>query len=292
MVELNKKKRRRLKGVKIEEVSWVDMAANKREFMFVKRDPATVALDKKAVDLKVEFTTKGTPDTTVLKINGKSVADPKNLALYFSPMGPDNVSLACEYTVKAKNETNGGFNSTRTYRMVKNVDGSPAEDNPADPADLETIQVVCPDLEDADAIVAKALAPMTQSIALYKDDLPADVLKDIGRIIKLAIVTEAADTSEGEIAMSKAEEGDTTPDLEAQMTALVESQKNTNEAIDKLTEAIKDSKVAPEPPAAPVVPPAAPAAPAEGDEEVDITDEQIAAEAMEEALAEAGAAEE
>lgn len=297
--EMKKKRRRRLRGVKIDEVSWVDQAASRREFLFVKRDPAAVDLDKKAVNLSVEFSTKGTPDTTSLKVNGLAVGSPQNLALYFSPLGEDNISVACEYTVRAKNEANGGFKSTRTYRLAKNVEGPPDGGAPADQEDLERIRVVCPELDDIDRDLAKTLAPLTANVALYQDDLPTDVVEDIRQIIQLTAMTETAGATEGERAMLKNEDGeDEAPTMAAQIVALVESQRQTNEAIGKLAEAFAAQATPPEPAPAPAPVAPSPAAPSpvappqeEVDPEVDITDEQIAAEAMEEALAEAGAGE-
>jgi len=110
-----RRKQRRLSKLRIDEISWVDHPANQERFMFIKQ-----AVDKAGpVSLDIKFSTEGKPATTKLTVNGKPINDPTSFMLEFLPLNEDHISLRCAYSVDAKNESNGGFNSSRYYSLSK-----------------------------------------------------------------------------------------------------------------------------------------------------------------------------
>jgi len=144
-IDMAKRKRRRIRDIFVDEISFVDRPANRKPFLFWKRaegiedvgGAGDVSLDKKALNLEVGFSTEGTPDSTQIVVNGTKLDHPESFALYYNPIGDETISLVCDYSVRAKGETKGGFTSTRHYRLTKNIqiedeDNEDNEDNEDD----------------------------------------------------------------------------------------------------------------------------------------------------------------
>ncbi len=121
MTSERRKRRRRLREIDIYEVSFVDRPANLTPFLFYKNsDGMSVELDKADFKLTVDFQSEGTPETTVLKVNGKKVTDPQSFHISYWPIGIEHVSVVCEYVTENKGTSNGGFKNSTVHRLAKN----------------------------------------------------------------------------------------------------------------------------------------------------------------------------
>ncbi len=121
MTSERRKRRRRLRDLVIDEVSFVDRPANLTPFLFYKNaDGMPVELDKADFELTIDFQSKGTPETTMLKVNGKKVTDPQSFHVSYWPIGTEHVSVVCEYVTENKGTSNGGFKNSTVHRLAKN----------------------------------------------------------------------------------------------------------------------------------------------------------------------------
>ncbi|KKN89752.1 hypothetical protein LCGC14_0235980 [marine sediment metagenome] len=121
MTNERRKRRRRLRDLVIDEVSFVDRPANLTPFLFYKNaDGMPVELDKADFELTIDFQSKGTPETTMLKVNGKKVTDPQSFHVSYWPIGTEHVSVVCEYVTENKGTSNGGFKNSTVHRLAKN----------------------------------------------------------------------------------------------------------------------------------------------------------------------------
>jgi len=283
------KRRRRIRRLKIDEVSWVDRPANLSPFLFVKNESKDI--DKKDVNLTVDFNTKGTPESTSLNVNGKSITDPQSFSLYYSPYG-DSISLGCQYTMSTKGETRGGFSSTRTYSLSKNAEEIINEDTDevsqipdnnledtkklANPDDLEIINSLVKVI-DPDPEISELLAKQVSIIKLYKDDMPTELLDAIKSIIKLATETveDSCQKEETEVTENVTQELNTDKLVEQIAESIIPK------VTEQVTIAVKEQLEAQE------------TARQEADQKaqleadtIEVDDEQLAQEAMQEALTE------
>ena len=165
---------RKLKNIRVEEVSLVDHPANLRPFMFVKSadgtpDPTDIEKQFKALDLAVK--SDGTTAGTTITLNGRDIADVRGFMLSLSPMGED-VSIFAEYTVANKGKTGDGFDGFTTYRLSK-ADG--------DPEVVKKAKVTPTDIENIEA---------------YLEDLPANLRQSVQNIISAVRPPAEATTKE------------------------------------------------------------------------------------------------
>ena len=187
------RRRRRLKGVRIDEVSFVDHPANLTPFLFVKSEEG---IEKVFKSLDFEFSTNGTPEDTTLKINGRTIQKPQGISLWYMPIGDDSISLSTEYTVRSLGDDRDGFSSMKTYRLTKNEDGSFEETEEVDKTepkqeDIDTIKSFLGEADDQmDGRIAKQLADSIKTIEEYKDDLPPVMVEAIQLVTKLATEME------------------------------------------------------------------------------------------------------
>ncbi len=220
------RKRRRLKNIHVDEVSWVDNPANQIPFLFFKSLGDTIRVEKEFKSVSLTFEAKDSPQDTKLTINGKDIADPTGLSLFYSPMGDDKVSIFLEYS-QDSTESKDGFKTTTTNRLVKNKDGIiPQGDNTevqeAAEEDLEVLKCLLGVIpNDIDASLAKALSPHVEKINIYGDDLPADLAEAVKQVVKLA--------------------ANTVEDIEVEKNEMVDEVKPLD--MDKLVETVVESVV-------------------------------------------------
>ena len=165
---------RKLRNIRIEEVSLVDRPANRRPFMFVKADsglPEPEAVEKQFKQLKLEVDSDGTTAGTAVKLNGKDLADMKNLVLSMSPVG-DSMNIYAEYSCSVEGEK-AGFSEVRTYRLTKS------------------------DPEPQPVQLAKAVDADVANVTQYLDDLPPGV-RDSVRNIMQAVAGQPGDATSKE----------------------------------------------------------------------------------------------
>jgi len=235
-----RRRRRKLYDLDIEEVSLVDRPATGYPFIFVKRDGD---IDKREIDLTVAFSTKGTPGSTTISVNGKQIQEVKGFDLYYSPIGEDSVGLSCGYTVGAKGESNGGFNATRSYRMTKNTEIDEGKAEKANDGDIGILGEVAPGIgDDVDADLAKALAEQAGIVKLYIDDCPQDLADAVRNILKLATETELVEDieveKEGEVAAEAKPKESTEPKPVTSPQANTQPPLNTDELVSRIAESV------------------------------------------------------
>jgi hypothetical protein len=132
------KVRRRLKNLRVDEVSFVDRPANLRPFLFWKRlEPVPDGQISKAADIKlsVSFESDGTADGTKVEVNGEELADLTDLNLSYWPLaakaldvqaagGPTPsfppIAVSCSYAIAGKPDR-AGFKQTQRFELRKNL---------------------------------------------------------------------------------------------------------------------------------------------------------------------------
>ena len=192
---MEKKKIRRLKNIRPEEVSWVDDPANLRPFLFWKRD------DDGEYQLDLSVSTDGSIEQTKIDVNGETIEGLVELSLNLCKNPYDKrVALYCSY-VQEDGEKDG-FQVYRRQVLEKNCERkcpkpnsiSETEREKPDAEDLKVLKSLCPDLsENSDADLVKSLAEPVRKIAEYVDVMPPDLKEAIGQLIKLAAETEVGD---------------------------------------------------------------------------------------------------
>lgn len=139
-------KRRKLENLDIDEVSIVDKGANRRKFMFIKRD----ADGEEHILLKAETTivikSDGTSKGTTMSINGMAVDRLHELGFGFYDAEPDNedssTPVMLRYVTSNKNANPAGFKGTKTFVLAKadedeRIDDVEAQVNKANPLKAE-----------------------------------------------------------------------------------------------------------------------------------------------------------
>jgi len=307
-------RKRRLKNMVIDEVSWVDKPANLRPFLFHKSDD-TVQFVKAGTKLDVAFSTKGTPESTSITVNGKTVESPIHFSMYYgandnAPIYPDGstaINLGCEYTVKSGEKN--GFSTVQHFSLAKagSFEITEEEATPVTEEDAAILAEIGVDAFAADGTLAKALAEPAKIVQLYKADMPSELSEALTSIIQIAMGTEPVESIEKEetpvpeqtpkvepIPAASQTQPDAMATLAASiaqiatsMSSLVSTQKDMADRIKATEDAIKErAAIEPKPKTEPVVP-----NPVEdGDEEIEVDESAMAAAAMAEALAEASSA--
>ena len=117
-------KRRKLDDISVEEVSIVDKAANKRRFMFIKRDETTgeeTRIEK--VDTDITIKSDGSNGGTTIPINGRKIDRVHEASFAFFD-DPDNTDgdgnpVYFRYVTSAAGKSNGGFRQSKTFVLSK-----------------------------------------------------------------------------------------------------------------------------------------------------------------------------
>ena len=170
---------RKIKNIRVREVSFVDKPANLRPFMFVKSADGTPAdpaddpadIEKAFKDLDLSIKSDGTSAGTAIILNGRSINNLRGFLLSLSSIGED-MSIYAEYTIENTGKTADGFSRTNTYRLSKSDD---------DPEVVDLAKVAEADIKNVEA---------------YLEDLPANLRESVQNIITAVRPAAEATTKE------------------------------------------------------------------------------------------------
>ncbi len=166
-----------LKNIKLGEVSLVDKPANKRPFLFFKRD-----IEKKK--LTIGIVSDGTKGGTEITLNGDIVKDLNSFHFGFYPGmdgddGKDN-AISCSYSKVV--ETDDGFKRSETFYLSKGEFAMNKEIEKQLKAYFgEDAEI---DFEKMEANDPKAISEALVTINEYREDFPGELKKAIGLIAK------------------------------------------------------------------------------------------------------------
>ncbi len=204
-------KRHRLRRLRIQEVSWVDKPANLQPFLFVKNVDGKKI--EKAGPVKVAFELNKQNEVS-LTVNKKAVPDLVGLSLMFSKeeMAGSDPFVFLSYTVAKGEPDKNGFQAQTTYRLIKGEAKEIDEVKIAIPATEEELAKVraLADVDDnADGTIVRELGSHAEVIAKYVEDLPVDLRKAISETVRLACQTQEVDEIEDrEVETQKNDEQD------------------------------------------------------------------------------------
>jgi len=175
-----------LKNIKLNEVSIVDKAANKREFLFFKAEGASLDNDPLSVHKKKKITigieSNGTKGGTSITINGDKVDNMKSFNFSFWEDNNSESSVSCSYSKLIESE--GGFQRTESYYLAKG-------DRLMDEQIKELLKMYFGEedksFEKRFTVEAEDMKKVLKTIGEYKADFPEDLEKAIAIIAKAAI---------------------------------------------------------------------------------------------------------
>lgn len=166
----------KLKNIKINEVSMVDLPANKLPFLFFKsKDGQQIETFNKKKKMKIEIESDGTAKGTKISIDGKSLGVLRDFdfGFYGSSLNKDDNPIHCSYSKVV--EAEDGFKRTETFYLSKG--------EIMNSKTLELLKAYFGE-EDVDVKkkidekeIQKALALITKE---YQKDLPEDLEKAVG----------------------------------------------------------------------------------------------------------------
>lgn len=171
----------KLKDIKIQEISLVDLPANKTPFLFFKRDGGSSTQAEKAKKkINVSIDSDGTVGGTAISVNGDKLKNLKSFDFGFYGDDPKS-SIHASYSVVAGTED--GFSRTENYYLSK------GEKN-MDKKTLKALQTYL-GTEDIDfekkvdnEEIEKALSLISEH---YKADFPEDLENAVGVLAKIAV---------------------------------------------------------------------------------------------------------
>ncbi len=182
------KKAHKLSNITIKEVSLVDKAANKKRFLFFKRDgesEALEAIEKKNVEITI--TSDGTVSNTKLKINGSEVENLSSFDCFFNTLNADKeAKIHCSYTIVV--EDKAGFKNTETFHLAKGDKIMKTKDLLKKYFDEDTEVTK----EDRSPEVLEKAAEVLEQ---YKGEFPTELKTAIGDILKNTTTEVEADSS-------------------------------------------------------------------------------------------------
>lgn len=171
-----KDKARTLTDLKLDEISLVDKAANKRKFLFFKGADGDVAVPFEKGTLNIEIESDGTAEGTKVTVNDNALGKLTEFHFgFWTPMDGDSPgSISCSYTKVVATED--GFERTETFRLAKGdtMNKKIAELLKAYMGSDEDV-VVKANKDSAGEVVA-ALELITKS---YKKEFPEDLTKAV-----------------------------------------------------------------------------------------------------------------
>jgi hypothetical protein len=207
-------KYRKLKDLKINEVSLVDRAANGRVFSVIKNNKINIEEPvEKAAKTDIEIKSDGSIENTVFIINGEQV-NPANFWFSFyqykDEYGEMDGNIACDMTIISP-ETEGGFkNVTSMYLADRNTPG----DTMAVEKFLKNSGVVYE--KDIDYM---QLAKSAEVLDEYKGVIPTEVEEAVEYIKKVAVLRK--NNKESEVSVESGAENQT---KQLENTEIVEKQ--------------------------------------------------------------------
>ncbi len=207
-------KYRKLKDLKINEVSLVDRAANGRVFSVIKNNKINIEEPvEKAAKTNIEIKSDGSIENTVFIINGEQV-NPANFWFSFyqykDEYGEMDGNIACDMTIISP-ETEGGFkNVTSMYLADRNTPG----DTMAVEKFLKNSGIVYE--KDIDYM---QLAKSAEVLDEYKGVIPTEVEEAVEYIKKVAVLRK--NNKESEVSVESGAENQT---KQLENTEIVEKQ--------------------------------------------------------------------
>jgi len=175
-----KSKHGKLKNIKIDEVSMVDLPANKLPFLFFKREGTgqrQLTKAKKKININIE--SDGTGKGTAITINGDKLSEVRDFSFYF--YGNDAQSPVSSSYSKVV-ETEDGFKRTETFYLSKGVFTMTKEMLKALQDYFGTEDINFEKKVDEE-VIQKAIELITKE---YKEDFPEDLDEAIGVLAKCA----------------------------------------------------------------------------------------------------------
>lgn len=172
-------KSRKLSGIKINEISLVDLPANKQSFLFFKRDGSKQEDSiEKAKKIKIAIESDGTVGATTISVNGKKLSGLQDFNFSFYGTDPKQ-SIHASYSKQTKD--GDGFSRTETYHLSKG-DVMKEETLKALQKYLGTEEI---DFEKkvSEEEIQKALTLIAEQ---YQESFPEDLEKAVGLIAKCA----------------------------------------------------------------------------------------------------------
>ena len=181
-------KKRKLKEIKIEEVSLVDRPANQIPFLTFKRDGKSDvdSLLKAKTKIKIEIESDGTKGGTAVTLDGDKIVDMESFNFNVWSDVEDESKINCSYSKKVESE--GGFQRTETYYLVKKgkIMNKKLEkmlrtfDENAEFAKANSV-------EDTLEAISKAM----ELVETYKSEFPEELTKAIGVLALEAALSTA-----------------------------------------------------------------------------------------------------
>lgn len=195
--DITVKKSRSLKDIELEEVSLVDLAANKRKFLFFKRgksdDEGHADSVTKQRELKVSIESDGTEAGTKILVNGKEIDGIESFYFdYWKPRGVEldgkrPASIGCSYS-KIVEAADTGFKRTETFHLSKG-------EIKMDKEILELVKEYLGEefkeeeftkVEKLSDEAVKAIKDALKLVNKYKADFPDDLSKAVAVLVRYA----------------------------------------------------------------------------------------------------------
>lgn len=174
-----------LKDIKIEEVSMVDLPANKLPFLFFKQKDGNQVASVSKKKLNIEIESDGTTKGTTVSIDGKSLGKLRDFNFSFWSTAKGGEPVSCSYSKVVEDE--GGFKRTETFYLTKgkvmNKELLKALQEYLGTEDIDFEKKV------GEEEIQKALELITKE---YKESLPGDLAEAVGLIAKTAANSFAA----------------------------------------------------------------------------------------------------
>lgn len=187
---------KKLKDIKLHEISYVDKPANRKQFVFFKRQGEPVDSLAKKRKIKIEIESNGLVGGTKVKVNGDDLG--KLRSFDFSFWG-DDPKGAIHASYSKVSESVDGFSRTETYYLSKG-------EIIMDPKTLELLKAYLGE-EDVDVekkveeeVLQEALELITKH---YKESFPKDLEKAVGVLAINACCSEVKDVEKAGARFSK-----------------------------------------------------------------------------------------
>jgi len=178
-----------LKDIKINEVSMVDLPANKLPFLFFKQKDGNRVASISKKKLNIEIESDGTTKGTTVSIDGKSLGKLRDFSFSFWSTAKGGEPVSCSYSKVVEDE--GGFKRTETFYLTKgkvmNKELLKALQEYLGTEDIDFEKKV------GEEEIQKALELITKE---YKESLPGDLAEAVGLIAKTAANSFAAKKEE------------------------------------------------------------------------------------------------
>ena len=192
-------KRRKLDEIIVEEVSIVDKAANKRRFMFIKRDADGEEIELLKADTDITIKSDGTSGGTKITINGREIkrVHEASFAFFDNPDSTDGDSnpVYFRYVTSAAGKSSGGFRQSKTFVLAKAEVVEKTEH--ATEEDLATIGAFVGEDIDVESIDGDRAASIAKSLSVaedYLDVAPAEFRGAIKELVQAMLPSSQDET--------------------------------------------------------------------------------------------------